>query len=504
MTTQEPGFLATSSVSPANREFPVYAVNWPIYTIPSCLIIPNDQKELVPSPESISKKRYATSVDERNYLTVYEYQINNQWIIWDYHTGYVHLTGLWKAIGNSKADIVKLIDNSPDLEAVIRRVRGGYLKIQGTWVPYDIARALASRTCYFIRFALIPLFGQDFPGTCLKPHEPGFGYLQMHFNSTKKRRKSNANKPGLGPVSPTQHNHVTSPSLTHMMHSQSVPHLAQHPMMHHGQQHHMGQHHGQHMGQHMVPQHIQPMHSPRYYPIQPAQQHQQQHPRLSQSAPAHVTYAGSHSHVTPVPISPAPANPSYYHVTPPSPHSQAVLLPRISSMPSPPQLPPVRKYSNSKTRPILIRPNSEESVEGDEEPLSQQHTPPYTTYVSRRPSLGGIAKPPAARPRRKSRLSYDESQTSLLSAALRSSSSVSGSAVAGSSSESEQDDDEYYRNFFARRQSISEYNPANPPKQESPEEIMEVLQAIRSLQQLSTGGGKPGEKKVMDINSVLS
>lgn len=144
-------------------------------------------------------------------------------------------------------------------------------------------------------------------------------------------------------------------------------------------------------------------------------------------------------------------------------------------------------------------------AEGDEEMLSQQHTPPYNTYVSRRPSLGGIAKPPTqVRPRRKSRLSYDESQTSLLSAALRSSSSVSGSAIKDSSSESEQDDDEYYRNFFARRQSISEYNPANPPKQESPEEIMEVLQAIRSLQQLSTGGGKPGEKKVMDINSVLS
>lgn len=531
MKTQEPGFLATSSVSPANREFPVYAVNWPIYTIPSCLIIPNDQKELVPSPESISKKRYATSVDERNYLTVYEYQINNQWIIWDYHTGYVHLTGLWKAIGNSKADIVKLIDNSPDLEAVIRRVRGGYLKIQGTWVPYDIARALASRTCYFIRFALIPLFGQDFPGTCLKPHEPGFGYLQMHFNSTKKRRKSNAKAQQQGlahATSPTQHSHPTSPSHSphsHMIHSQSVPHMAQHHMslqqhVAHSQQQQQHQHHMNHQQHHMVhshhvshPHHIQPMQSPRYYPIQPAQQQNQaQQSRLSQSAPAHVSYAGSHSNVTPVPISPAPAasasNP-YYHVTPPSPHSQAVLLPRISSMPSPPQLPhATRKYSNSKTRPILIRPNSDDcavKTEGDEEMLSQQHTPPYTTYVSRRPSLGGIAKPGnAVRPRRKSRLSYDESQTSLLSAALRSSSSVSGSAVTCSSSESEQDDDEYYRNFFARRQSISEYNPANPPKQESPEEIMEVLQAIRSLQQLSTGGGKPGEKKVMDINSVLS
>lgn len=39
----------------------------------------------------------------------------------------------------SKADIVKMIDSQPDLAPVIRRVRGGYLKIQGTWMPYEVS-----------------------------------------------------------------------------------------------------------------------------------------------------------------------------------------------------------------------------------------------------------------------------------------------------------------------------------------------------------------------------
>ena len=32
-----------------------------------------------------------------------------------------------------------MIDSQPDLASVIRRVRGGYLKIQGTWMPYEVS-----------------------------------------------------------------------------------------------------------------------------------------------------------------------------------------------------------------------------------------------------------------------------------------------------------------------------------------------------------------------------
>lgn len=47
----------------------------------------------------------------------------------------LHLTYICK----STADIVKMIDSQPDLAPVIRRVRGGYLKIQGTWMPYEVS-----------------------------------------------------------------------------------------------------------------------------------------------------------------------------------------------------------------------------------------------------------------------------------------------------------------------------------------------------------------------------
>ena len=70
----------------------------------------------------------------------------------------LHGTILYKscfiALGNSKgffqtfiaerwlilcsADIVKMIESQPDLASQIRRVRGGYLKIQGTWMPYEV------------------------------------------------------------------------------------------------------------------------------------------------------------------------------------------------------------------------------------------------------------------------------------------------------------------------------------------------------------------------------
>lgn len=184
--------VATSSKPPKRRDIHApdfsYKVNFPIQPSPSANIVPSDQRALVPT--NIDMKKYATSVDSRNFLTVYEYQLNNQWIIWDYHTGYVHLTGIWKAIGHNKADIVKLIENSPHLEPVIKRVRGGFLKIQGTWVPFEIAKALAARTCYYIRYALVPVFGADFPDSCLKPDEPGFGQLQLRFvPSTGKRRR---------------------------------------------------------------------------------------------------------------------------------------------------------------------------------------------------------------------------------------------------------------------------------------------------------------------------
>lgn len=31
-----------------------------------------------------------------------------------------------------------MLESQPDLAPQLRRVRGGYLKIQGTWMPYEV------------------------------------------------------------------------------------------------------------------------------------------------------------------------------------------------------------------------------------------------------------------------------------------------------------------------------------------------------------------------------
>lgn len=141
----------------------------------------------------IDIKKYSTSTIDplRNYLTVYEYQINGHWVIWDYSIGYVHLTGIWKAAlsrANSnvmsglslKADIVKLLELTPKpYHPYIKRIRGGFLKIQGTWLPYSLCKLLARRFCYHIRHELVPIFGADFVDLCLKPLDYGYGELRL-------------------------------------------------------------------------------------------------------------------------------------------------------------------------------------------------------------------------------------------------------------------------------------------------------------------------------------
>ncbi|CCO32538.1 hypothetical protein BN14_06599 [Rhizoctonia solani AG-1 IB] len=69
----------------------------------------------------------------------------------DTDDGYVLWTGIWKALGNSKADIVKILESQPDLATKLRRV----------------ALELARRVAWNIRYDLVPLFGPTFPDSCL-------------------------------------------------------------------------------------------------------------------------------------------------------------------------------------------------------------------------------------------------------------------------------------------------------------------------------------------------
>ncbi|CAG8501650.1 8258_t:CDS:2 [Funneliformis mosseae] len=138
----------------------------------------------------IKRTKYSTSLDSRGYIPVYEFIINDQPIMWDRENGYVHFTGIWKALGNNKADIARLVDTHPDLASTIKKVRGGFLKIQGTWMPHEKAYELCRRTCYVVREELVPLFGPSFPSQTLDPTQPGFGRLTLTDSvPTKKRQR---------------------------------------------------------------------------------------------------------------------------------------------------------------------------------------------------------------------------------------------------------------------------------------------------------------------------
>ncbi|KAH0833367.1 hypothetical protein J3R83DRAFT_12468 [Lanmaoa asiatica] len=176
----------------------------------------------------VTKGRYITSNDPRGYIPVYEYPLNGQWIMMDIDDGYILWTGIWKA------DIVKMIDSQPDLAPVIRRVRGGYLKIQGTWMPYEVSALPSlpslpphltslgrsppvttvctsfispfassftrSSVAWPIRDDLVPLFGPTFPGTCLSPDQAGYGQVVSTPSGRRRPRRTNQS---AAPISST-------------------------------------------------------------------------------------------------------------------------------------------------------------------------------------------------------------------------------------------------------------------------------------------------------------
>ncbi|KAI0294873.1 transcription regulator HTH, apses-type DNA-binding domain-containing protein [Multifurca ochricompacta] len=163
-------------------------------SLPSSGALPSSSPRFRPyaSPNHhVIKSRYITSNDPRGYIPVYEYPLNGQWIMMDVDDGYILWTGIWKALGNSKADIVKMIESQPDLASQIRRVRGGYLKIQGTWMPYEVALRLSRRVAWPIRHDLVPLFGPTFPTTCLSPDQPGYGQVIANGGGRRRTRRSN-------------------------------------------------------------------------------------------------------------------------------------------------------------------------------------------------------------------------------------------------------------------------------------------------------------------------
>ncbi|KAF2001851.1 DNA-binding domain of Mlu1-box binding protein MBP1 [Amniculicola lignicola CBS 123094] len=95
-------------------------------------------------------------------------------VLWDYNIGLVRVTPFFKCLKYSKTTPAKVLNLNSGLRDICYSITGGALVGQGYWMPYQAARAVAATFCYTIRYALTPVFGEDFPSTCLHPKDPGF------------------------------------------------------------------------------------------------------------------------------------------------------------------------------------------------------------------------------------------------------------------------------------------------------------------------------------------
>ncbi|AMD20537.1 HDL207Wp [Eremothecium sinecaudum] len=77
----------------------------------------------------------------------------------------------------------KKLDITPDFHDCCKRIRGGYIKIQGTWLPFEICRELCIRFCFPIRYLLAPIFGDTFPQECADWYLSHRGFYQKHTNT---------------------------------------------------------------------------------------------------------------------------------------------------------------------------------------------------------------------------------------------------------------------------------------------------------------------------------
>ncbi|GAB7338038.1 hypothetical protein MBLNU457_4407t1 [Dothideomycetes sp. NU457] len=111
-------------------------------------------------------------------------------VLWDYKTGHVRLTAMFRALGHQKTEPKNAIDvntwgttDDKKLETVCYSVTGGNLGTQGYFMPYHCARELCRTFCWDIRWALTPVFGPTFAKECLTPDNPRYGKYQISWST---------------------------------------------------------------------------------------------------------------------------------------------------------------------------------------------------------------------------------------------------------------------------------------------------------------------------------
>ncbi|SNX87635.1 uncharacterized protein MEPE_06345 [Melanopsichium pennsylvanicum] len=144
------------------------------------------------------KGKYATTGGDRGFMAVFEYDVRGHTMMINVDTSFVRFTSITQALGKTKVNFGRLIRNCPALDPHITKLKGGYLSIQGTWLPYDLAKELSRRIAWEIRDHLVPLFGYDFPASCLRPNSDGFG--QLAIGASQKRALSSSSADSLIPV----------------------------------------------------------------------------------------------------------------------------------------------------------------------------------------------------------------------------------------------------------------------------------------------------------------
>ncbi|KAH7035503.1 uncharacterized protein B0I36DRAFT_93505 [Microdochium trichocladiopsis] len=100
-------------------------------------------------------------------------------VMWDYNIGLVRITPFFKCHGYAKTVPGKMLNLNPGLKDITHSITGGSIVAQGYWMPYACARAICATFCHSIAPALIPVFGMDFPASCLPPSSEAFGYMKI-------------------------------------------------------------------------------------------------------------------------------------------------------------------------------------------------------------------------------------------------------------------------------------------------------------------------------------
>ncbi|KIS66714.1 uncharacterized protein UMAG_04778 [Mycosarcoma maydis] len=151
---------------------------------------------LFPTPiHEFRKGKYATAGGESGFMTVFEYDVRGHTMMIDVDTSFVRFTSITQALGKNKVNFGRLVKTCPALDPHITKLKGGYLSIQGTWLPFDLAKELSRRIAWEIRDHLVPLFGYDFPSTCLRPDSEGFGQLAIGMSQKRARKRHNNGGP---------------------------------------------------------------------------------------------------------------------------------------------------------------------------------------------------------------------------------------------------------------------------------------------------------------------